>query len=356
MLIGSYFDGWDDAAQKLRLDLLPQIANFGLNTICQIADFSNPAIDEAFPAAAKANGLNIILQPNTGDYAKLNTVYNPNSHVLAWDCMDDADIAGLEKTKERIALLKPFAVGKKTYITVSKGADHAVFANLADWYHVQNYHYREGLKQWSWTRMLEARKQCKGQLFHGPSLLKMTPIGFAIKNNNRYYTIDNEYVPLQYNAASILAAICAGINGVIYYTLFNGYAEMYGKDPTQKYYHGILERPDFVDGYKNFHAMLQLYDAFWQINNDPTKGTRVTFEAGNIVGATFTLNNAAKDWIRVEIDTTEFNATWRIIDSRDVILKDLFKTPIPPPVPGVVKVAVNSNGVQVTGSGVTFVQ
>lgn len=235
MIIGSYFDGWDDAAQKLRLDSLPKMKHFGLNLVNMIADFSNPAIDNAFPAAAKAQGIDILLSPNTWDYAQLNTVYNAHTNVLGWDCMDDSDIAGLDATKARIATLAPFIkVGQKKFITVSKGADHALFSNLADWYHVQNYHYREGLKQWSWTRMLNARANCKGMLFHGPSLLKMTPIDFGVKANNMIWMIDGEYTPLSYNKASIMAALCAGANGIIYYSLFHGIAERVGQDPTQK--------------------------------------------------------------------------------------------------------------------------
>lgn len=346
MIRYAWFDGFDDVAQKLRLDMLPQIAAFGLNGTCQIADFSNPAIDDAFPAAAKNVGLDIVLCPNTGDFARLNTVYNANTNVVAWFTQDDADTAGVDVTNARIAQLKPFIKpGIKTFLTVGKGADHSKFASLCDMYHVQNYHWREGLKKWSWTAMVEARKQCKGILLHGPSLIKTSPVDFAIKGNNRYFMIDNEYTPLAYNKASVMAALCAGANGIVYYTLFHGYAEWFGKDPEQKFYHCILERPDFVDGYKSFHAELKKYEVYFDT------GVRVPFEIANtpIVGATFTLANG--DWIRVEVNTEEFNPSYRIIDSKDLTLQQLFK---PPVVPSPAKVTVQDGQVNITGTNVKF--
>jgi hypothetical protein len=350
MIIGSYFDGFDDVAQKLRLDLIPKYgpAGFGLNLVVMIADFTDPAIDDAFPVACKAAGLNVLLAPNTWDYTKLNTVFNANTNVIGWDCMDDADLAGITKTQERIATLKPhIKTGLKTYITVSKGSDHAVFGNLAEMYHIQNYHWREGLKQWSWTRMLDARKNCNGVLLHGPSLLKNTPLTFGLKSNRREFMIDGEYTNLAYNKASILAALCAGANGIIYYTLFNGIAELFGKDPTQKYYHCILERPDFVEGYKNFHnEVLRKYEVYFD------KGTRVPFEIANtsIVGATFTLPTG--EWIRIEVDTKEYDPTYRIIDSRDLVLQGLFKGPTP--LPATAKVTIAPDTVTIKGSNLTF--
>lgn len=352
MIVGTYFDGFDDVAQKLRFDSLAQMKNFGINLVVQKADLSNPAIDHAFPPAAKALGIDVLLSPNTWDYAQLNTVFNANTNVVAWHMQDDADIAGVDATKARMVTLKPhMKVGQKTYITVSKGADHVTFGNLADWYHIQNYHYREGLKKWSWDRILDARKNCKGLLFQGPSLVKMTPIEFGIKQNNLMWMIDGEYTPLSYNKASVMAALCAGANGIIYYTMFYGIAEQVGKNSSQKYYHYILERPDYVEGYKAFHAELQKYDAFWQINSDPTKGTRVTFESGNIVGATFTLNNAAKDWIRVEVDTTEFNANYHIIDPKEPWLASLIK---PVVTQSVAKVTVEPGKVSIVGDNIKF--
>lgn len=342
MIIGSYFDGFDDITQKLRLDSLPKIKEFGLNFLVQIADLSNPAIDQALPPAAKNLGINIMIAPNTADFAGLAAAYNPNTNVLAWMCQDDANLNGVDATKARIASIKPhMKAGQKTYITVGKGADHVQFGNLAEWYHVQNYCYREGLKKWCWTAMLEARKNCAGQLFHGPHIGKMQPITFGVKQNNLMWMLE-EYTPLQYNKCSVYAALCAGANGVIYYTLFYGVAERVFQDPTQKYYHYILERPDLVAGYKDFHEELNKYAVYFDT------GVRVPFESGDLVGATFTLANG--DWIRVEVDTNEFNPTYRIIDSKDVVLKDLFKTP------GIAKVTVNPTSVSISGTNVQFQQ
>lgn len=347
MIIGGYFDGFDDVAQKLRLDLIPQYgpAGFGLNLAVMIADFSNPAIDDAYPAVCKAAGLNILLSPNTWDYAKLNTVFNAHTNVIGWDCMDDADIAGILKAQERINTLKPhIKTGLKSYITVSKGADHKIFGNLADMYHVQNYHWREGLKEWSWNKMKEARANCNGILLHGPSLLKCSWHAWAVRNNNKFFTIDGEYVPLAYNKTSVMAALCAGANGIIYYTLFNGIAEAFGKDPDQKYYHCILEHPVFAAGYKNFHAELKKYEAYFD------KGVRVPYEIPNtnLVGATFTLG---ADWIRIDCNLDENDPTYRIIDSKDLTLASLFKPPI---VQSVAKVTVEPGKVSIAGDNIKF--
>lgn len=344
MIIGSYFDGFDDVAQKLRFDSLSKIKDFGLNFLVQIADLSNPAIDQALPPAAKQLGIDIMLAPNTGDFPGLAAAYNPNTNVLAWMCQDDANLAGLDATKARIAAMKPhMRADQKTFITVAKGADHAAYGNLADWYHIQNYTFREGLKKYCWTGVLEARKNCNGILFHGSYLGKMKPIEFGIKQNNLMWMIDGEYIPLAYNKASIMAALCAGANGIIYYTLFYGIAERVYQDPTQKNYHFILERPDLVAGYKNFHAELAKYATYFDT------GTRVPFENGNIVGATFTLNNATKDWIRIEVDTNEYNPSYRIIDSKDPLWATLFKCP-----PATAKVTVSSTAVNIAGTNVTF--
>jgi hypothetical protein len=342
MLIFSYFQGFDDVAQKLRFDSINAMKNFGLNGVVMLADFTNPAIDDAFVPACKAAGLNVIITPNTWDYAKINTILNANTNVIAWDCMDDANLNGLQKTLERLATLKPhIKPGIKTYITVGKGADHAVFANLAEMYHVQNYHYREGLKKWSWTAMLEARKQCKGILLHGPALIKMTPLEFGVKANRREWMLD-DYVPLQYNTASAMAAICAGANGLGYYSLFEGIPEQVGKN--DKYYSYILERTDLVEGYKSFHAELKKYEVYFDT------GTRVPFEIENtpIVGATFTLTNG--DWIRVEVNTEEYNAKYKIIDSKDLFLQSAFKQTVV----GSAKVVVQDGNVNITGTNTKF--
>lgn len=346
MIIGSFFDGFDDVAQKLRFDCLQKFKDFGLNHINQIADLSNPAIDQAFPPAAKNLGLDMMMTPNTGDWGSLAAAYNPNTNIVAWMCQDDANIAGVDATKARIAQIKPvMRPGQKTCITVGKGlgADHAKFANLADWYHIQNYTFREGLKKYCWTDMLLARKNCTGTILHAPYLGKMTPLAFGIKANNMLWMIDGEYVPLAYNKAGTMAALCAGANGIYYYTLFYGIAERAYQDPTQKNYHFILERPDLVAGYKDFHDELNKYAIYFDT------GVRVPFENGDIVGATFTLPNG--DWIRVEVDTIEFNPSYRIIDSKDAVLRDLFKTPA-----GTAKVIVSPTTVQISGNNMSFTQ
>ena len=333
MRIGSYFDClWFDSRDR-RLKDIPKIKDTGFDWLA--SNFTPD--DEPVIKACQDAGIKILFSRNVTTLDQAKVFWDKYSTIDGYIVADDANYYKPDEIiKVRDEVKKFMRPDMKTFITVGKGTDPNLYANLCDWYGKQNYVWKEpspSLKMWYWDKIKEDRAICKGRLIVHPYLGKNgTPQQEPYKSDPVWNA--KEYTPVAYNEAAIWASIAAGADDILFYTLYNVYQH------DASVYNYVLERWDLVPAYKEMFQRIRSYEKYLE------EGTRLPFENGRIVGATFTLPTG--EYLKVEVDTFERNPK--------VDLTIVEPEPVPGPVPPKkVTVNVKSDTVMITGEdGIEF--
>lgn len=263
------------------------------------------------------NGVKVLFMPNGVSEAQQKAWFAAFPAIDSYYCVDDADISGggkaavVAKVTAARALIRP---DMKTFLSLTKNADPAVWANISDIASLQLYIHGEGtIRKWYWDQVKAWRAVHTGQLWVHPYLGKRQPPFFGVypkltippvppATTPRIVPLPpdpvwsaEEYTPLRYNEVAIWTALCAGADDVLFYSAFSI------SNALPKFQYRIAERWDLLPGYKSVLARIRFYERY-------LKGTRTPLPevpGSPVVGAVWTLPSGES--LEVRCDTSEWD-------------------------------------------------
>ena len=295
LFLGAYYVSFYQEQQDQRFKDIQKIKAIGFDSIATPLGFK----DMGFVEECKKNGINVIWEGNEGPREMAIKLFSAHENIKMFVVADDANYKDLETLRKDILEFEELLPdGKETYITVSKSADHVTYANLADNYAIQLYVNKEGtLRRWVWEDMVSARAITKGKLIANLQLIKNnTPNMEPYKSDPVWQA--HEYPSVAYIETSMYMAMCAGADGILFYTLYDAFIHP-DKEPKFTKGNYILERWDYVRGLTDIFQRFIKYKKYFR------EGKRISFDEGRLVGASFILPDGKA--IKVFCDTFEYN-------------------------------------------------